>query len=86
MKAEPGLTLCGKRIVQHCDRFFLLHALIVVFLDFFILIVVFLLLALIVKYFKSVNVDCITVMETPALAKQSGRLASVSLKVTISNP
>ena len=53
---------------------------------FFILIVVFLLLALIVRYFKSVNVDCITVMETPASAKQSGRLASASLKVTISNP
>ena len=50
------------------------------------LIVVFLLLALIVKYFKSVNVDCITVMETPASAKQSGRLVSASLKVTISKP
>ena len=21
LKAEPGLMLCGKRIVQHCDRF-----------------------------------------------------------------
>ena len=50
------------------------------------LIVVFLLLDLIVKYLKSVNVDCITVMETPASAKQSGRLASASLKVTISKP
>ena len=29
LKAEPGLMLCGKRILQHCDRLALLLLLIV---------------------------------------------------------
>ena len=29
LKAEPGLMLCGKRILQHCDRLVILLLLIV---------------------------------------------------------